>query len=306
MIAGAWFVRTKIIDGKTPSVTTTQPSGTDAPANGSRELICIPELAEVCRASGSAYREEAAGTTFAKLVSPTQADFVWMSLSPWPEMVDSARVRAGLPPIAADRRKALASTTVVLAAPTDRVAVLKTACSDMAWKCLGEKMNRPWKDIAGPAGWQDVTFRHRDPLSSASGLSVLGAALAGRTGRTDLSSSDLAANDVRSWATQLEDTNKQPSSDPLTSVLVGTRFDVVGALATEVPTTGRAATLEPMPVARVSATLMATSGNLSNDLATSLSGALGKNGWQPGVAASGLPDAVGMEAVQRLWQEVIR
>jgi hypothetical protein len=306
MVAGAWFVRTKVIDKKTTVAAggdTTQP--TSAPASD-RRVVCVAELDEVCRLSGSIYTVEPVSTTLATLTSEPNPDIVWITTSPLPEMADAARVRASLPPLPVDQRKTLASTTVVMAAPTERVAVLKAACPDLSWKCIGDKTNRPWKEIGGQAGWQDVTFRHRDPLTSAGGLSVFGAALAGRTGRTDIGTGDLAASDVRSWTNQLENANKQPTSDPLTSIVVGTRFDVVGALATEVTSVGRVATLEPTPVARVGATIMVTSGKLPTDLAANLLAALGKNGWSPTVAPSGLPDAVGMEAVQRLWQEVIR
>jgi Bacterial extracellular solute-binding protein len=306
MIAGAWFVRSKVIDKKTTIATgggTTQP--TDAPTTA-RRVVCVAELEDVCRASGSTYTVESVSTTLAALASEPNPDIVWITTSPLPEMADSARARASLSPLPVDQRKTLASTTVVMAAPTERVAVLKAACPDLSWKCIGDKTNRPWQEIGGQAGWQDVTFRHRDPLTSAGGLSVFGAALASRTGRTDIGTGDLAASDVRSWTNQLENANKQPTSDPLTSIVVGTRFDVVGALATEVTSVGRVATLEPTPVARVGATIMVTSGKLPTDLVPNLLAALGKNGWNPTVAPSGLPDAVGMEAVQRLWQEVIR
>ena len=306
MIAGAWFVRTKVIDNKTTVATgggTTQP--TDAPTT-SRRVVCVAELEDACRASGSIYTVEPVSTTLAMLASEPNPDIVWITTSPLPEMADAARLRANQPPLPVDQRKALGSTTVVVAAPTERVTVLKAACPDLSWKCIGEKTNRPWKEIGGQAGWQDVTFRHRDPLVSAGGLSVFGAALAGRTGRTDIGTGDLAVSDVRSWTNQLENANKQPTSDPLTSIVVGTRFDLVGALATEVTSVGRVATLEPTPVGRVAATIMVTSGKLPTDLVANLLAALGKNGWSPAVAPSGLPDAVGMEAVQRLWQEVIR
>jgi hypothetical protein len=306
MIAGAWFVRTKVIDKKTTVGTgggTTLP--TDAPTSA-RRVVCVAELEDVCRASGSIYTVEPVSTTLATLASVPNPDIVWITTAPLPEMADAARARANQPPLPVDQRKALGSTTVVIAAPTERVAVLTAACPDLSWKCIGEKTNRPWKEIGGQAGWQDVTFRHRDPLTSAGGLSVFGAAMAGRTGRTDIGTGDLAASDVRSWTNQLENANKQPTSDPLTSIVVGTRFDVVGALATEVTSVGRVATLEPTPVARVGATIMVTSGKLPGDLVPNLLAALGKNGWSPTVAPSGLPDAVGMEAVQRLWQEVIR
>ncbi len=306
MIAGAWFVRSRVIDKNTSVATggaTTQ--STSAPTTG-RRVVCVAELDEVCRASGSIYAIESVSTTLATLASEPNPDIVWITTSPLPEMADAARARANQPPLPVDQRKALGSTTVVVAAPTERVTVLKAACPDLSWKCIGEKTNRPWKEMGGQAGWQDVTFRHRDPLTSASGLSVFGAALAGRTGRTDIGTGDLAASDVRSWTNQLENANKQPTSDPLTSIVVGTRFDLVGALVTEVTSIGRVATLEPTPVARVGATIMVTSGTLPTDLVQSLLVALGKNGWSPTVAPSGLPDAVGMEAVQRLWQEVIR
>jgi Bacterial extracellular solute-binding protein len=306
MIAGAWFVRTKVIDKNTTVATggdTTQP--TNAPAT-TRRVVCVAELEDVCRESGSIYSVEPIGTTLAMLASEPTPDIVWITTSPLPEMADAARARATQPPLPVDQRKVLGSTSIVIAAPTERVAVLKTACPDLSWKCIGEKTNRPWKEIGGQAGWQDVTFRHRDPLASAGGLSVFGAALAGRTGRTDIGTGDLAASDVRSWTNQLENANKQPTSDPLTSIVVGTRFDVVGALATEVTSVGRVATLEPTPVGRVGATIMVTSGKLPTELVPNLLAALGKNGWSPTVAPSGLPDAVGMEAVQRIWQEVIR
>jgi hypothetical protein len=305
MIAGAWFVRTNVIDKKTTVATggdTTQP--TNAPTTN-RRVLCVAELEEVCRASGSVYTVESVSTTLATLASEPNPDLVWVTTSPLPEMADAARSRANQPPLPIDQRKALGSTTVVVAAPTERVAVLRAGCPDLSWKCIGEKTNRPWKEIGGQAGWQDVTFRHRDPLVSAGGLSVFGAALAGRTGRTDIGTGDLAASDVRAWTNQLENANKQPTSDPLTSIVVGTRFDVVGALATEVTSVGRIATLEPTPVARVGATVMVTSGKLPADLVSNLLTALGKNGWSPTVAPSGLPDSVGMEAVQQLWKQVI-
>jgi hypothetical protein len=306
MIAGAWFVRTKVIDKNTTVATagdTTQP--TDVPADGLRRLRCISELELVCQGSGLGYLVEPAGTTLAFLATTPNPDIIWMTMSPWPEMADSTRARNGLPPLPATERKVLGSTTVVLAAPTERIDILKKACADLSWTCIGEKANQPWEKIGGQVGWRDVTFQHRDPLTSASGLSVFGAALAGRTARTDLATSDLADNAVRSWANQLENSNKRPGTNPLDSVVLGTRFDVVGALAVELPLGAKVTTLEPTPVAQVGATVMASMGKLSTDSATKLSAALGKNGWSPAVTPSGLPDAVGMEAVQQLWKQVI-
>jgi Bacterial extracellular solute-binding protein len=305
MIAGAWFVRTKVIDKKTTVATggdTTQPTNATATE---RRIVCVAELESVCELSGSVYSVEPASTTLDMLATEPNPDIVWITTSPLPEMADLARVRASLPPLSVDQRRVLGSTAVVLAAPTDRVRLLRAACPELSWKCIGEKTNRPWTEIGGDAALKDVTFRHRDPLTSASGLSVFGAALAGRTGRTDIATADLASPDIRSWTNLLENANKQPTSDPLSSIMNGSRFDMVGALATEVTSVGRVATLEPTPVARVGATIMVTSGKLPVDLLPKLSEALGKNGWNPTVAPSGLPDAVGMEAVQQLWKQVI-
>lgn len=308
MIAGAWFVRTRVIDRKTTDAATpgSTPAASNEPSNASVTIICIPELQEVCRLSGAVYSVQAAGQTLAQIGSQPNPDVVWVTTAPLPEMADLLRGRAGLPPLQTGERKVLASTSIVVTAPTERAAILKSVCPDLAWTCIGDKTSRPWKELGGQTGWQDVTFRHLDPLTSATGLSVLGAALAGRVGRTDLSTSDVNSGEVSNWVNQLENANKQLSSDPLTSVLVGTRFDIVGALATQVPSGGRVSTFEPTPVARVGATVIATAGKLSASLVANLTSALGKNGWSPAVAPVGLPDATGMEAVQKHWQEMIR
>jgi hypothetical protein len=311
MVAGAWIVRTKVIDkgssasdgtsnGSPSATSTTQPQT-------ARQMVCVTELEPVCRAVGGDYKVEPAGVTLASLSSSELTpNLLWVTVAPWPAMADAARRRAGFAALPTDRGTQIGSTAVVIAAPTDRVSVLKAACPALAWTCLGDKMNRPWKDIGGQAVWQDVTFRHRDPLTSAEGLSVLGASLAGRAGHTDLSSADLSTTDLRAWANQLESSNKQPASDPLGSVVIGSRFDTVGTLEAFVPTGGRVAMLQPLPLGQVSAVIFATSGKVPADVLTGLQAAAGKNGWSTAVAPTGLPDAVGMEATQQLWRDVIR
>jgi hypothetical protein len=306
MVAGAWFVRTKVLDKKSTSITDGSTPTQPATPGAALAFVCIPELEPLCRATGNPFTVEPAGTTLTTISTAINPNIVWVTLSPWPEMADAARKRSGLAPLPTDSRQNIGSSPVVIALPSDRVAPLKIACGDLAWKCIGEKVNRPWKEIGGQPAWQDVTFRHKDPLTSAEGLSALGASLAARVGRTDLSSADFSSNDIRSWTNQLESANKQPASDPLNAVVLGSRFDLVATLGALVSSTGRATSVTPTPVAQVGISIMATSGKLSSTTVSPFQNAAGKNGWTAGVTPTGLPDAVGMEAVQQLWRDVIR
>ncbi len=306
MVVGALAIRRVIVDrsATTDQATTIalDPNAPSAPPSGSnRDLHCITELKAVCAAVATSLglnlTVEQAGETVADVAQGKSAG-LWLTLSPWGDIARSKQAAVGS--ASALKSTTLAGTSVVLFGRDDRIAAMNKACPTLAWSCIGDKVDGKWSDAGGQAAWNTVTFTHRDPLGSASGLTVFAAALAGKAGTPLIDKANL--DPVSPWSRSLEATNTRPLTDDV--VFPATKFFLVAALAAEVPDVAAFKTLVPTPEVIVTVELVTLSGTASKAITEALIAELGKNRWLPGVVAKNLPDAVGMEAAQLHWSQV--
>ncbi len=310
-------------------------------------ILCATELAPACEAMAD---DEAAGRlevavepaaeTAERLSSAVEGATAvrqldgWFVTAPWPAIVTEARERAGLEPLMA-AGPVLARSPVVLAVWPERGAVLARHCEVPAvgWRCLGESAGRRWEELGGRPTWGEVKPGHPE-VSSATGLTVVGAATAGYFGRTDEARTDLDDDGYRDWLTRLERSIPSRSASPVEDMLLAgpAAFDAVGAVEAEAgPLLARSARAEkpqliyPAPMATADVVLSTGQGRRAELLSELVAGSIGAkalalSGWrvdgQPhaqGVPAapalpstSGLPSPGVLEALRQAVRETSR
>ena len=293
--------------------------------DGTVELVCATEVADACdRLEGGdvEVRVEPAGDTAQALVGGEADLDAWLTLSPWPELVNAERERDSRPAALGASGDVLARSPLVISAVEERATALAKSCKQEAveWDCIGEAAGRRWQDVGGKETWGSVRPVHPPPDLSAAGLAVLGQALVHRFGTTDISSADLEDADFLAWFTRLERAVRPPDAaaslvrDQL--VRQGT-YDFVGAVGAEaVPLLERAGArgehlevVYPSPMATAEVLLVGPARADDADAVErrTVQDALRATGWDPpGDGGSGLPDAGLMEAARALWIEVVR
>ncbi len=330
MVVGSLAVRSRLDESSDGGG-----GGNDGSGGGALRLVCSTELGPVCEAikgKDLTVSVEPAATTAARLSTddaggPSSIDG-WLVPSPWPEIVQASRQRAGLEP-RLEAGPTLARSPLVLAVWPDKLNVLRPRCSgQVSWQCWGEVSGQPAAQIK--PGHADV--------NEAVGLATVGAATAGFFGRADLVRADLEENDqYRSWLARLEKAvpTFQPSSGTaVRDMLVKgpAAFDAVATTEAEAaPLVATAARLVkpmviyPSPVTTVDVVLATVPGSRSKRLSAAAGGddgldALAAAGWrvakrrpadgipsQPELPpSSGLPDAGILEFLRTLSKEVTK
>ncbi|MPZ72985.1 MAG: hypothetical protein GEU74_07100 [Nitriliruptorales bacterium] len=304
-------------------------------------LICVTELQAVCEALRADDDDveisvQEAGLTAAELVQEQPSADGWLTLQPWPEIVEEARRREGLPPLMSDV-SAIGRSPLVLVVQEDRYAVLEATCSGgFSWRCVGGQAGRPWSEIGGEATWGPVRPGVADPERNATGLLVLGHAASGFFGRADFSTRDFDSP----FATWLGDLKRavpsavSSTATPLKQMLQRRgAYDLVGTteaeagheLARAAPDRREGLTvvyLEPVAVAEVVLAPLAPEAHdrLAELMEEGGGEALAQNGWrvegQPtasGVdpdlqlpANTNIPNGGVLEALRRRWGEITR
>jgi hypothetical protein len=326
MVAGAVAVRGAMDDDEERTTTALR-------------LVCSTELAAVCDALAADGRSdvratvEAAADTAARLTAVGQGEDAgldgWLVAGPWPAIVDEAREREAKDTLL-DDGAVLARSPLVLAVWPDRDTVLKRHCEGgtVGWKCLGENAGEQWSSIAGgDARWGPVK-PGLPPVSTATGLAVLGAATTAWFGdRPVASSADLEEGAYQDWLDRLlRAVPRNTAATVETALQRGpAAFDAVGTIEAEAgPLLARTARpvkprlLYPEPVATADVVLGTTGGRAAELLRELVSGAAGRRalaaaGWRvdgetlaPGLDptrrlpdGSGLPSAGVLEALRR-------
>jgi hypothetical protein len=295
-------------------------------ASPAANVVCATELAAACEAleaKGASTTVEPAGTTAARLEADLAAADVpaaWITLSPWPQIVDDTRSRKQLGPLFGAAPDRLATSPLALIGPTNRLAVLGNACGGstaaITWKCIGEKAGAAWSSVGGEEAWGTLKPGHTSPVDSAAGLLVFSNAVVSYFGRTDVSLIDFQTDDAfRAWLARLEGavpTFGDAVTTPLDLMLVQPRFDVVGTTTAEISEkvgaqSDRFSVLYPSPMAQADA-VMASTGALPGGLREAAAGALTASGWTDpaGDPTAGLPSPGAMQALQGIWKEVTR
>jgi hypothetical protein len=204
---------------------------------GGTTVACPRELARACAALADDHtvRVEEAGTTADRLArsSPDGAGIdVWLVPRPWAELVADRRARDGRGRLTGRPSAVIARTPVAVAAWDDRARALERgACrGTLGWRCLGDAAERPWADMGGDPAWGAVRVGLADP-HTATGLAVLGGAVAGFYGRSDYAANDFGG-DLDDWLGALAARSTPASAgDPVARLLTRgpAEFAAVGA-----------------------------------------------------------------------------
>jgi hypothetical protein len=151
LIAGALVTRDALDDDDDPTIAS-ESSVPRAPAPDA--IVCAEELGGVCAslraALGSeAVRIEPAYTTLDALAGEGAGDALWVTMSPFPAMVDAQRATTGDDPLALATTP-VAATPLAVASPAsgDRLGALEAVCAGAPlWRCIGEQAGTPWADL---------------------------------------------------------------------------------------------------------------------------------------------------------------
>jgi hypothetical protein len=293
--------------------------GSTGGGTGQLRLICSPDLDSVCRSLGrdlDISLEEPGATTdsFAK-AGLTRVDG-WLTLEPWPDIVEAARQQAGLPP-AMSIRHALGRSPIGLAVWPERLAVLRRSCpAPITWHCIGDVAGKvQWTAVGGDPGWGLIKVGVPDPMNDATGLAAVAAATAGYFGRTDVSSLDLQDDTYRSWLRGFARASKNvPFLDTALAAgpSLGDGITTIGAVGAAVLRSSarpdKPVLLYPAPVASADVVLGSAKTDRGRRLARlvddRLAAALRTAGWQPPTnQASGLPSAALVDALRSAWKD---
>jgi hypothetical protein len=208
LVALGFLVRGMRDDGPGP--------GSPEPGGGTTAVgvVCDTTLDTVCEAlsaGGLDVRREAAATTVDRLatladpgaVGDGPAPDVWVTIAPWPAIVDEARTRGGLSPLfdPSPGEAAIASSPLVLVGWSERDAVLRIACDRerIDWDCVGQAAGARWVDLGGSDTWGPFKPGFDDPRRSSLGLTVLGNATAHELGRNDFGTRELTSPAYLDW-----------------------------------------------------------------------------------------------------------
>jgi hypothetical protein len=310
MIAGAWLIRSEVIDDDGGV------SGDDDPPPTEREIVCVSDLVDTCRALADARDdlgvsiEDAAKTleALAALEDPSDAP-IWITMAPFPEMVDNLREIRRLPVLETVQTR-VASSPIALVVPIDRTDVLAARCgAPLRWDCVGEAAGEPWEDIGGDELPGDVRPAFA-PIDSALGLLGVADAISGYFGSTPIALDDL--NFTR-WASGLADAVPSSSRPPVSAIATirarSSALDVAVGAAAELPDTAadRFTRQYAEPMIRADVVVVVPEGaSLPSGLADEIGQFLEANGWDvPSTEPNPLPTAPEMFAIRDAWREFL-
>jgi hypothetical protein len=321
LIAGGLLVRNaRSDDDDDPPPGTTAASTPPAAA----DVVCITELEAVCDALAAdpdvdvSVSVAPAGETLDALAGRTDPAGapLWVTIDPFPAMVDALRQQEGLDPIGYQVAPA-AATQIGVVTAAGRGAFLVEECgSARVWRCLGDWAGTEWIDHGGDASWGRVRPSVGDAGETALGLASFATAVAGFSGSTSIGAvAELSADpEFINWLGGL--TNTVPVADltqptPLATMLVlPSRIDAAAASDDEFSTLPHDRTA-PYEIQYPDTTMWATavlaapaSASAPNDLIDRIAPVLESAEWTDvSLATAPLPDASTMLALRQLWSD---
>jgi hypothetical protein len=283
-------------------------------------IVCVSELADACRAAAEGMDDVElsiadARDTLDALATTTDDAPVWVTLDPFPAMLDTTRTTAGrdaLFPAATS----VASSDITVTVPDERVDVLRAHCTGEAlWRCIGSASGEPWADIGGEPGWGSVLPGIAPADRSALGLLTFAEAVGGYLGDTSYSRTRWEAEPgFLPWVRRL--TSAVPTEvigdrSPLAVMLTRpSALNIAAATAAEVASAGatadRVASEYPAPMVRADVIVAATSPDAApSRFVDRLGDALTDAGWaRPASGPSGAPSSGTMLALRDLWEQL--
>lgn len=326
LVVGAFLVRRNMIDDDgvddPESSVATTPDREDATA-----IVCITELEDVCDALATNNADldvtiEAASVTMDRLAALDDAADapLWLTIEPYPAMVDALRQGRGVDPIGAEvsivgaSRLGIAFPAATGGAPGP-VAAITTHCGGQAiWRCVGDNTGATWSELGGEASWGTLRPSLGDVTNSALGLASLANAVAGYLGDGDVTRSRWEAdNQFLTWFRPLSDASESVAlsgGSPVRTMVTRPSALDAGATATfEVTALGatgdRLELNYPQPEMWVNAVIATPPSVAAPDgLVADLTAQLEAEGWEsPAAAGPALPSASTLLALRTLWGE---
>lgn len=308
LVAGALVVRRQFLDDDSP----------DGPTQAT-SVVCITELAAACDAlagEGFDVSIRDAGDTLdalARLADPTAAP-VWITVNPYPDMVDSLRQANGLPALA-PTTVGIARTGLVLAASTEgRGDALTSTCGTTSvFECVVEHVGDDWSDLGGESSWGTVRPAFGPVESTATGLSALAVATTAHLGFDEVGRDQLGQTGFITWIrgfTSAAGRTALSGGSPLATMITRpSALDIAATTEAEITSAGEPANgfavLYPEPGMSLQAVVAVPPGSgfapSAVDVATR---AVAADGWSAGGADEPTPlPATTMLAVRTFWLE---
>jgi len=325
LVAGAFYVRNNVIedddgDAGTTGTTVDEPARGDATA-----LICITELRDVCTALETGHPDlaitiEPAGATLDRLAGlddPADAP-LWLTIDPYPAMVDVARELRSADPVTAEITVVGASQLGIAFPLSDPSygATLEAHCPDVAlWRCIGDNAGAPWSEIGGAVSWGRLRPSFGDVNGSALGLASLAAAVAGYLGEGEVTRSRWEADaSFTAWFRRLSSASENAAMSggtPLRTMATRPALDIAATAAFEVAAIDAAGSrfelTYPEPQMWVQAVIATPPGVAAPDgLAADVGASLTTAGWgTPDAAGGPLPNASTLLALRAFWNDAV-
>lgn len=312
LIVGAIVLRHSMDNSSSPG---SSPSTTPA-TTSTASVICATEFAELCKQLVGSFDVtiEPAGVTLDRLAkaSGSQLPDAWLTLDPFPAMLDDTRVRFGLSTVVRDTT-VIGVTDPALVMLTDRATAFKAACAaSVPWRCLGELAGSAWSDHAGQVSWGTVRPALSDPASEATGLLGFANAVGGYFNSVDFDRNSWETDPkFSSWLRNLTANTLVvlSGSTPLSTILV--RQSALNIAATseaevsQVPTSSRTkfgvvGPTPPITLSLVLSRFRSTSASLTTTLGNL---AQTRFGWRAPTGAKPKLPAGTFIALRQLWKD---
>lgn len=313
LVVGSFLIRREVIDGDDEGTSNEQVD----------ELVCITELADVCAAYAAGDQSvhvtiEDAGVTLDRLAAlgPDADAPLWLTVEPYPAMVDALRAGARAEPLGYTASALGASQLGVALPPDGRLDVLVAACDGQPlWRCLGRNAGTPWSELGGESSWGTVRPALGDVNESALGLTSFAASVGGYFNDSDITRSRWE-NDPAfiPWLDGLADTSSGVSLSGGSALgTMATRPSALDVAATagfelaEVDADSQRFTRNyPAPEMWLQAVLAGPGGAAPGDLAGRLTEQLRTSGWDDAAtAATPVPSASTMLALRSYWNDAV-
>jgi hypothetical protein len=317
LVAGALLLRSTVLDDEADGPTATTTPGTAAPI-AAAALVCITELEAVCRALASELPDVRitiadAGTTLDSLavLPDDEPRPLWLTIEPYPAMLDSLRAAANLEPFGATD-EAVGSAALAIASSPERSADLIAGCADAPlWRCIGANAGNDWTTIAADAAPGRIRPSIGDADRQAVALASFAAAVAGYYGRPDIRSSDWQDDpSFTPWVSRLlgqVDTAALSAGTPLATMAVRPALDLAATSDGELAALGgdRFVANYPEPSMWVEAVVAVPDRTaVPAEAIDTITAGVASAGWAaPGAATQSLPGPTTMLALRTLWQE---
>ena len=301
LIVAALLIRNGLDDDSSSAT-----DGTDKPTGGKITVICSTEFEAMCRQLPNTYAVtvEPAGDTLDRLAKEG-ADLpdAWITLDPFPGMIDEIRRSSGVPPLTPTVAVAVVATdSPVLAVSASFFPSIGKLCGGtITWKCAGSNAGESLENGG------DLLPGLTNPDDEAGGLVTFANAIASYFNSTELDTSEWEDNGLVGWLRNFHANAKVTvgGEAPLSSVINRKTFINVGASTTsEAAGTNQQSafkTVQATPSIAYAA-VVATFGNRAGSLASVVGPLLVNAGWtKAGGPKSTLPAGT-FVALRTLWE----